>query len=83
VAPGLESHSNEGEFVEETLHVGVESTAHLIEGCSFPAGFWRQIGVELEEEEIDCLWDVQPLMHILTLHFNIFFASLLLAYVET
>jgi hypothetical protein len=51
---------------------GVESSAHLIAGCSFSVGFWARIGVELDEDDVATLWQVRPPVHLPPAHFNAF-----------
>ena len=56
----------------EVCGSGVESAAHLIAGCPFSAGFWSQVGIELDEDDVASLWNVRPPAHISTTHFNAF-----------
>jgi hypothetical protein len=51
---------------------GVESSAHLIAGCSFSAGCWARIGVELDEDDMATLWQVRPSVHLPPTYFNAF-----------
>jgi hypothetical protein len=56
----------------EVCGSGVESAAHLIAGCSFSAGFWTRLGVDLAEDDVAYLWQVQPPVHLPARHFNAF-----------
>jgi hypothetical protein len=65
----------------EVCNSATESAAHLMAGCSFSAGFWRRIGVELTEEAVADLWNVGPPPHIPS-PFQCLGATMLLAIVE-
>lgn len=49
-----------------------ESSAHLVVGCPFAAEFWDRIGVPLNDDDIDALWQVSPPPLLPKLHFNAF-----------
>jgi hypothetical protein len=65
----------------EVCNSATESAAHLIAGCSFSAGFWRRIGVELTEEAVADLWNGGRPPHI-PRSFQCLGATMLLAIVE-
>jgi hypothetical protein len=56
----------------EVCGSGVESTAHLIAGCAFSAGFWRRLNIDISEDEVASLWTIQPPTHLSAAHYNTF-----------
>ncbi|TVT98766.1 hypothetical protein EJB05_55904, partial [Eragrostis curvula] len=50
----------------------IESSAHLIAGCTFSSGFWHRLGIALGEDDVSTLWQVQPPHGVPSLHFNAF-----------